>query len=181
MAWACSSWTSLEFLFVRFVLGSLFLLWLLLWLEENPKSFSPGQTNTQWGYRRSGRRRHWGYVHGRNSVWSATAEDWSWLLLTKIRNEDIEEVGGEGTEDMCTEGTPSGLRAQVWVAISRTGFGPCNNSNDDDPTMRRPHKTLSLSLLDKPLREAISPLKSYKLKPHLIWIQEHLWHQTLKI
>jgi hypothetical protein len=65
-------------------------------------------------------------------------------------------VGGEGTEDMCTEGTPSGPRAQVWVAISRTGFGPCSNSNDDDPTMRRPHKTLSLSLLDKPLRESSS-------------------------
>jgi hypothetical protein len=112
--------------------------------------------DTQWGYRRSGRRRHWGYVHGRNSVWSATAENWSRLLLTKIRNEDTEEVGGEGTKDMCTEGTPCGPRAQVWIAISRTGFGPCSNSNDDDPTMRRPHKTLSLSLLDKSLRESSS-------------------------
>jgi hypothetical protein len=30
------------------------------------------------------------------------------LLDKQIRNEDTEEVGGEGTEDMCTEGTPSG-------------------------------------------------------------------------
>jgi hypothetical protein len=154
MAWACSSWTSLEFLFVRFALGSLLLLRLLLRLEKNPKSLSPGQTDTQWGYKRSGGRRHWRYVHGTNSVWSTTAEDWSRLVLTKIRNEDTKEVGGESTEDMCTEGTPSGPRAQVWVAISRTGFGPCSNSNDDDPTMRRPHKTLSLSLLDKSLRES---------------------------
>ncbi len=56
MAWACSSWTSLEFLFVRFAFENLLLLRLLLRLEENPKSLSPGQTDTQWGYRRSGRR-----------------------------------------------------------------------------------------------------------------------------